>query len=93
MNTHRSSYAQTLNVLREIAAGLEENEIKSKLFLSRYSYNYTVSRLISNGLVEHEGDRLVVSRKGENVLRFEKEHPEGIADSYSPKASPVPDLE
>jgi Mn-dependent DtxR family transcriptional regulator len=82
-----------LNVLREIALGLEENEIKSKLFLSRYSYNYTVSRLLSNGLVEYEGETLVVSRKGENVLRFEKEHPKRAIDSFSPEVTPLPDFE
>ena len=76
MNTHRSNYQQTLQVLKEIADGLDQNEIKAKLFLSRYSYNYTVNRLHANDLVEYSEGELVVSRKGHNVLKFELEYPE-----------------
>ncbi len=76
MNTHRSNYQQTLKVLREIADGLDQNEIKSKLFLSRYSYNYTVNRLLANDLVAYSEGELVLSRKGLNVLKFELEYPE-----------------
>lgn len=75
MNTHCSNYQQTLKVLREIAEGLDQNEIKSKLFLSRYSYNYTVNRLLANDLVECIESELVISRKGFNVLKFEPEYP------------------
>ena len=76
MNTHRSNYQLTLEVLREIAEGLDENEIKSKLFLSRYSYNYTFNRLLANDLVECSEDELALTRKGLNVLKFELEYPE-----------------
>lgn len=80
MNTHRSNYKQTLKVLKEIAQGLDSNEIKSKLFLSRYSFNYTVNRLLSNDLVEYSEGVLVVSRKGYNILKFEQEYPETTVD-------------
>ena len=80
MNTHRSNYQQTLKVLKRIAQGLDSNEIKSKLFLSRYSYNYTVNRLLANDLVEYSEGELVVSRKGCNILKFEKEYPETTVD-------------
>jgi hypothetical protein len=80
LNTHRSNYKQTLKVLKEIAQGLDSNEIKSKLFLSRYSFNYTVNRLLSNDLVEYSEGVLVVSRKGYNILKFEQEYPETTVD-------------
>ena len=80
MNTHRSNYQQTLKVLKEIAQGLDSNEIKSKLFLSRYSFNYTINRLLSNDLVEYSEGELVVSRKGYNILKFEQEYPETTVD-------------
>ena len=76
MNTHRSSYQQTLQVLKEIANGLDPSEIKSKLFLSRYSYNYTINRLHANDLVEYREGTLVLSKKGINILKFEQEYPE-----------------
>ncbi len=75
LNSHRSSYAQTIKVLKEIAAGLNPNEIKSKLYLSRYSYNYTINRLVANDLVEYNNRELAISRKGFNVLKFEQEYP------------------
>ena len=78
MNTHRSNYQQTLKVLREIAEGLDQNEIKSKLFLSRYSFNYTINRLLANDLVEYSEGELVLSRKGFNVLKFELGYPENM---------------
>lgn len=81
MNTHRSSYNQTLLVLKEIADGLEPSEIKSKLFLSRYSYNYTVNRLLANDLVEYKDNILVLSCKGLNVLKFEAEYPGKVAEN------------
>lgn len=83
MNTHRSSYEQTIKVLKEIAAEVPPNEIKAKLYLSRYSFNYTVSRLIQNELVEYKDKQLVLSRKGYNILRFEKEYPDGISDEHN----------
>lgn len=80
MNTHRSSYEQTIKVLKEIAKGLQPNEIKSKLYLSRYSYNYTINRLVQNGLVEYKDRKLALSRKGFNILKFEQEFPDKTLD-------------
>lgn len=74
----RSSYQQSINVLKAISDGLGESEIKSGEGISRYSYQYVVNRLINAGLVEYKGDGMVLLRKGFNVLRFdgEKDGPE-----------------
>ena len=85
MNSHRSNYRQTLGVLKGIASGLHPKEIKSELSLSRYSYNYTINRLIANDFIEYEKGKLVVSRKGVNILKFEKEYPEEMADKQKLK--------
>ena len=81
MNSDRSSFQSILAVMREIAEGHNQKEIKSKLFLSRYSNNYIINRLFSNDLIEYSERMLVVSGKGRNVLNFEKEHPEIEHDS------------
>lgn len=85
MNTHRSNYKQTIKVLKEMAAGLSQNEIKSKLFLSRYSYNYTVNRFLENDLVEYKDGELVPSRKGYGILKFEQKCPDKTADNIDLK--------
>ena len=66
--------------MKEIAQGFDSNEIKAKLFLSLYSFNYTVNRLLSNDLVEYSEGELVVSRKGYIILKFEPEYPETTVD-------------
>ncbi len=74
MNTHRSSYQQTIQVLRAISEGMDPSEIKSKIQLSRYSYEYVVNRLLANAMLEHRGEDLVLTNKGYNVLNFVKEN-------------------
>lgn len=74
MNTHRSSYQQTLKVLRAISEGMSPSDIKSRILLSRYSYEYIVNRLLSNAMLEHIGEDLVLTNKGYNVLNFVKEN-------------------
>ena len=69
----RSSYQQSVNVLRAIGDGLTPSEIKSREGLSRYSYRYVINRLINAGLVEDRGDSLVLLKKGLNVLSFDGE--------------------
>ena len=68
MNTHRSSYQQTIRVLRAISEGMDPAEIKSKIKLSRYSYDYVVNRLLMNNMLEYRGESLVLTNKGYNVL-------------------------
>ena len=66
----RSSYQQSVNVLRAIRNGLTPSEIKSREGLSRYSYQFIVNRLINFGLVDYQGDCLVLLKKGLNVMSF-----------------------
>ena len=74
MNTHRSSYQQTIKVLRAISEGMSPSDIKSRIQLSRYSYEYIVNRLLSNAMLEHIAEDLVLTNKGYNVLNFVKEN-------------------
>ena len=74
MNTHRSSYQQTIKVLRAISEGMSPSDIKSRIQLSRYSYEYIVNRLLSNAMLEHIGEDLVLTNKSYNVLNFVKEN-------------------
>ena len=69
----RSSYQQSINVLRAIDEGLTPSEIKSREGLSRYSFQFVVNRLINTRLIEYQGDRLVVLNKGLRVLSFDGE--------------------
>ena len=74
MNTHRSSYQQTIKVLRAISEGMSPSDIKSRIQLSRYSYEYIVNRLLSNAMLEHIGEDLVLTNNSYNVLNFVKEN-------------------
>jgi len=74
LNTHRSSYQQTIKVLRAISEGMSPSDIKSRIQLSRYSYEHIVNRLLSNAMLEHIGEDLVLTNKGYNVLNFVKEN-------------------
>ena len=85
--TGRSSYKQTVDVLLAISEGKTPREIKSSVILSRYSYEYIINRLRSFQLLE-EGDALLVSRKGENVVSFLRENRKIPLDSvvfYAPE--------
>ena len=42
--------------------------------MSRYSHEYIVNRLLTNAMLEHIGDALVLTNKGYNVLNFVKEY-------------------
>lgn len=59
----RSSYQQSINVLRAIGDGLTPSEIKSREGLSRYSYQFVVNRLINTELVDYQGDCLILLKK------------------------------
>jgi len=81
VNTYRSSYQQTIKVLRAISEGMDPSEIKSKIKLSRYSYDYVVNRLLTNNMLEYRGEALVLTNKGYNVLNFGNESVRIAAES------------
>ena len=86
--TGRSSYKQTVDVLLAINEGKTDHEIKSSIQLSRYSYDYIINRLRNFQLLEEEGEFLVVSRKGANVVKFLKENEKITLDNvafYAPR--------
>jgi hypothetical protein len=51
----RSSYQQSITVLRAISDGLSKSEIKTGEGLSRHSYRYVINRLINAGLCRVQG--------------------------------------
>ena len=53
---------------------MSPGDIKSRIQLSRYSYEYIVNRLLSNAMLELIGEDLVLTNKGYNVLNFVKEN-------------------
>jgi hypothetical protein len=61
-------------VLRAISEGMSPSNIKSGIHLSRYSYEYIVNRLLSNAILEHIGEDLVLTNKCYNILNFVKEN-------------------
>ncbi len=69
----RSSYRQSISVLRAIGDGLTPSEIKLREGLSRYSYQFVVNRLINTELVYYQGNRLVLVKKELNVMIFDGE--------------------
>jgi len=79
--TGRSSYKQTVDVLLAINDGKTSQEIKSSIQLSRYSYDYIINRLKNHQLLEDQGEVLVVSRKGMNVVNFLSENEKIPMDS------------
>lgn len=84
--TGRSSYKKTVDVLIAISEGKTANEIKSSVQLSRYSYDYIVNKLLNHQLLESQGEVLIVSRKGVNVVNFLNENkkiPEDRVISYA----------
>ena len=53
---------------------MSPGDIKSRIQLSRYSYEYIVNRFLSNTMLEHISEDLVLTNKGYNVLNFVKEN-------------------
>jgi len=71
LNSHRSSFTQTLEVLKSIERGELPELAKNRLQLSRYSYEYSVSRLLLNNLIESNPEGyFLTTNKGKNVLGY-----------------------
>ena len=70
INSSRTSYDQCLDFLACVRDGLDASRIKERLGLSRYSYEYTLNRLVRLELVAYEGGKLRLTGKGTNVLRY-----------------------
>ena len=71
MNSHRSSFTQTLDVLKSIESRELPELAKNRLQLSRYSYEYSVSRLLLNNLIESNPEGCyLTTKKGKNVLGY-----------------------
>ena len=65
-----------LEALRAIDAGGSPSEIKSKLELSRYSFKYTINRLLRNNLIAENQDKTyTLTQKGRNVLGYYTREP------------------
>ena len=76
MNSNRSGFRSLLEALRAIDAGRSPNEIKSKLELSRYSFQYTINRLLKNNLItENQDETYTLTQKGRNVLGYYTREP------------------
>lgn len=53
--------------------GEKPEETKKRLQLSRYSYEYTLNRLLANRLVEPREGALRLTGKAVNILRYGSE--------------------
>ena len=73
LHTKRSSYTQTLHVLEAIKSGEKPEKTKKRLQLSRYSYEYTLNRLMANRLVEPREGALRLTGKAMNILSYGSE--------------------
>ena len=76
MNSHRSCFTQTLEVLKSIERGETPEILKNRLHLSRYSFEYTLNRLLSNKLIEpNPEDYYKTTQKGKNIISFNNKDP------------------
>jgi Mn-dependent DtxR family transcriptional regulator len=76
LNSYRSSFTQTLEVLKSIERGEPPEILKNRLQLSRYSFEYTMNRLLSNKLIElNPEDYYKTTQKGKNILTYNKKDP------------------
>jgi Mn-dependent DtxR family transcriptional regulator len=66
----RTSFILCIDFLSCVGDGLNTHDIKEKLGLSRYSYEYTLNRILRLELVAYEGGKLRLTEKGANVLRY-----------------------
>jgi hypothetical protein len=70
INSFRASYHQCIGFLACVRDGLDARGIKERLGLSRYSYEYTVNKLLRYRLIAYEVKDLLLTEKGANVLRY-----------------------
>jgi predicted transcriptional regulator len=74
--------------LLAISEGKSIPEIKSSIQLSRYSYDYIINRLRNHQLLKDQGEVLILSSKGVNVVTFLKENEKITLDNvafYAPR--------
>jgi hypothetical protein len=70
INSFRASYHKCIGFLACLRDELDAGGTKGRLGLSRYSYEYTLNKLLRLGLVAYERGRLRLTEKGVNVLRY-----------------------
>jgi DNA-binding IclR family transcriptional regulator len=66
----RTSFSQCLGFLSCVRDGLSVSGVKERLGLSRYSYDYALNRLLKLGLVVYDGERVLLTDRGLNVLTY-----------------------
>ena len=70
INFFRASYHKCIGFLACLRDGLDAGGVKVRMGLSRYSYEYTLNKLLRLGLVTYERGKLQLTEKGVNVLRY-----------------------
>jgi len=70
ISSFRASYHKCVGFLACLRDGLDAAGTKGRLGLSRYSYEYTLSKLVRLGFVAYEEGNLRLTDKGVNVLRY-----------------------
>jgi len=70
INSFRASYHKCIGFLACVRDDLDAGGTKGRLGLSRYSYEYTLNRLLRLGLVAYEDEGLRLTDKGVKVLRY-----------------------
>ena len=70
INSFRASYHKCIGFLACLRNGLDAGGTKGRMGLSRYSYKYTLNKLLRLELVAYEGGKLRLTEKGVNVLRY-----------------------
>jgi hypothetical protein len=61
-------------VLKSIERGDPPDLMKSRLQLSRYSYEYTLNKLLSSNLIKTDSNgTFCTTKKGKNVLGYKNE--------------------
>jgi hypothetical protein len=70
ISSFRASYHKCVGFLACLRDGLDAAGTKGRLSLSRYSYEYTLNKLVRLGLVAYEEGNLRLTDKGVNVLRY-----------------------
>jgi Mn-dependent DtxR family transcriptional regulator len=66
----RASYQLCLVFLACVQDGLSPHGIKERLDLSRYSYEYTLNKLLRLRLIDYKGNQLTLTDRGVNVLSY-----------------------
>lgn len=70
MSSSRTNYSKCVCFLACVGDGLDPNGIKERMGLSRYSFDYTLNKLLRLGLVALEGEVPRLTERGANVIRY-----------------------